>query len=269
MTFAGPKRFYPPPLALSELPAIDAVLLSHDHFDHLDAALVRALHSRDLRWVVPLGVGRWLRPWGIQPERITELDWWDSAVVAGATLTATPARHFSGRGPGSSDRTLWTGWAITGAGRRVYYAGDTAMQHEFAEIGERLGPFDLTMIEVGAYDKLWPDVHLGPEQAVLAHRLVRGAVMLPLHWGLFDLALHGWTEPIERALAAAARDGVRVATPRPGGMVEPASLPEVERWWPSLPWQTAAEAPIRSTGVHIDDSRSVSASPPLRHGATC
>ena len=128
------------------------------------------------------------------------------------------------------------------------------MQNEFAEIGERLGPFDLTMIEVGAYDKLWPDVHLGPEQAVLAHRLVRGEVMLPLHWGLFDLALHGWTEPIERVLAAAARSGVRVAAPRPGGMVEPAHLRPIERWWPTLPWHTAEEAPIRSTGTAIAES---------------
>jgi L-ascorbate metabolism protein UlaG (beta-lactamase superfamily) len=136
----------------------------------------------------------------------------------------------------------------------VYYAGDTAMQNEFVEIGERLGPFELTMIEIGAYDQLWPDVHLGPEQAVAAHRLVRGDVMLPLHWGLFDLALHGWTEPIERLLASAARHGVRVAVPRPGGMVEPTMLRAVERWWPALPWRTAEEDPIRSTGTSIAES---------------
>jgi L-ascorbate metabolism protein UlaG (beta-lactamase superfamily) len=248
VSFAGPKRFYPPPLPLAELPPIDAVVLSHDHFDHLDAALVRALAARNVRWLAPLGVGGWLRKWEVPAGQITELDWWESTTVAGATLTATPARHFSGRGPGSTDRTLWCGWAAAAAGRRVYYAGDTAMQNEFTEIGERLGPFDLTMIEAGAYDKLWPDVHLGPEQAVKAHRLVRGEVMLPLHWGLFDLALHGWTEPIERVLAAAAREGIRVATPRPGGIVDPASLGAQERWWPTVPWQTADEAPIRSTG---------------------
>lgn len=123
------------------------------------------------------------------------------------------------------------------------------MQHEFAEIGERLGPFDLTMIEIGAYDRLWPDVHLGPEQALAAHRLARGAVMLPLHWGTFDLALHGWTEPIERALAGAVADGARVATPRPGGMFEPTVHLPAERWWPALPWRSAAEAQILSTGL--------------------
>jgi L-ascorbate metabolism protein UlaG (beta-lactamase superfamily) len=254
VSFAGPKRFYPPPLPLAELPGVDAIVLSHDHYDHLDEALVRSLVSRGLHWITPLGVGDWLSRWGVPASDVTELDWWEATQVAGVTLTATPARHFSGRRIGSTDRTLWSGFAIATQEHRVYYAGDTAMQNEFAEIGQRLGPFDLTMIEIGAYDKLWPDVHLGPEQAMLAHRLVRGNVMLPLHWGLFDLALHGWTEPIERVLAAAARDGVRVATPRPGGMVELARLRPVERWWPALPWRTADEAPIRSTGTSIAGS---------------
>jgi L-ascorbate metabolism protein UlaG (beta-lactamase superfamily) len=254
VSFAGPKRFYPSPLPLAELPAVDAVVLSHDHFDHLDEGLVRTLASRGLRWVAPLGVGAWLARWGVPESSVTELDWWENTHVAGVTLTSTPARHFSGRGLGSRDRTLWCGWSFATADRRLYYAGDTAMQNEFVEIGERLGPFDLTMIEIGAYDQLWPDVHLGPEQAVAAHRLVRGDAMLPLHWGLFDLALHGWTEPIERLLASAARHGVRVAVPRPGGMVEPGMLRPVERWWPALPWRTAEEDPIRSTGTSIAES---------------
>ena len=254
VSFAGPKRFYPPPLPLAELPSVDAIVLSHDHFDHLEEGFVRTLAARGLRWIAPLGVGDWLTRWGVSADTVTELDWWETTEVSGVTITATPARHFSGRGLGGRDRTLWCGWSFATAERRVYYAGDTALQNEFAEIGVRLGPFDLTMIEVGAYVKLWPDVHLGPEQAVLAHRLVRGDVMLPLHWGMFDLALHGWTEPIERTLAAAARQGVRVAAPRPGGMIEPAALRPVERWWPSLPWRTANEAPIRSTGTSIADS---------------
>jgi L-ascorbate metabolism protein UlaG (beta-lactamase superfamily) len=247
VSFAGPRRFFPPPLPLGELPAVDAVVLSHDHYDHLDREFVQSVAARTLRWIVPLGVGDWLRYWGIAPSDVTELDWWDSTRVGALTLTSTPARHFSGRGLTSADKTLWCGWAVVGEHRRVYYAGDTALQDEFSEIGARLGPFDLTMIEIGAYDALWPDVHLGPEQAVLAHRLVRGDVMLPLHWGTFDLALHGWTEPIERALVAAAKDGVRVATPRPGGIFEPTSALPAERWWPTVPWHTAAEKPIHST----------------------
>jgi L-ascorbate metabolism protein UlaG (beta-lactamase superfamily) len=215
---------------------------------------VESVVARGLRWIVPLGVGDWLRKWGISASDVQELDWWDSTRVGVLTLTSTPARHFSGRGLASADKTLWCGWAVVGEQRRVYYAGDSALQDEFPEIGRRLGPFDLTMIEIGAYDALWPDVHLGPEQAVLAHRLVRGDVMLPLHWGTFDLALHGWTEPIERALVAAAQDGVRVATPRPGGMFEPASHLPGERWWPTVPWHTAAEKPIRSTGVSIPNA---------------
>ena len=254
--FLGPKRFFAPPLALDDLPPIDAVVISHDHYDHLDMPTVKALVARGIRWVAPLGVGAHLRAWGVAERDITELDWWDAVEVRGITLTATPARHFSGRGLADAGRTLWAGWAIAGPTHRVFYSGDTALQDEFLEIGRRLGPFHLTMIEVGAYDALWADVHLGPEQAVLAHRLVRGEVMLPVHWGLFDLALHGWTEPIERVLVAADAQGVRVASPRPGGMVEPARLAAPERWWPAVPWRSAVEAPAQSTGVdHLRANR--------------
>jgi L-ascorbate metabolism protein UlaG (beta-lactamase superfamily) len=160
-----------------------------------------------------------------------------------------PPRHYSGRGLGDANHTLWAGWAFAGPTHRAFYSGDTGLHDEFAEIGRRLGPFDVTMIETGAYDALWADIHLGPEQAVLAHRLVRGDVMLPVHWGLFDLALHGWTEPMERVLAAAAREDVRVATPRPGEMVEPVAIDAPTPWWLPVPWRSAAEAPVRSTGV--------------------
>lgn len=248
-SFLGPKRFFPPPLALAELPSVDAVVISHDHYDHLDLPTVKALLARDLRWIVPLGVRSHLASWGVPEARVTELDWWDSTTVAGLTLTATPARHFSGRGLGDSGRTLWAGWAIVGATHRVFYSGDTALHDELVDIGRLLGPFDLTMIESGAYSALWADVHLGPEQAVLAHQIVRGDVMLPVHWGLFDLALHGWTEPIERVLAAADLHGVRAAAPRPGDMVEPATLGRPIRWWPDVPWESAQEAPVRSSAT--------------------
>ena len=248
-TFLGPKRFFAPPLPLRELPSVDAVVISHDHYDHLDMPTVEALRDRGVRWIVPLGVGAHLERWGVPAARIAELDWWESVEVNGLTLTATPARHFSGRGLADANRTLWAGWAIAGGTHRVFYSGDTALHDELVAIGERLGPFDLTMVESGAYDGLWADVHLGPEQAVLAHRLVRGDVMLPVHWGLFDLALHGWTEPMERVLVAAASQRVRLAAPRPGEMVEPAVLAPIVRWWPAVPWETVQGAPAWSSGV--------------------
>ena len=187
--------------------------------------------------------------WGIPAEQITELDWWQSVLVGSLTITSTPSRHFSGRGLNDQNSTLWSGWALTSPLHRVYYSGDTAFLDDMIEIGARLGPFDLTLIEIGEYDALWSDVHLGPEQAVRANRLVRGRVMLPVHWATFDLALHGWTEPIERMLVAAQREGVRVATPMPGGMVEPAdTLPQI-RWWPDVEWKSVQQQPVFSTGV--------------------
>jgi L-ascorbate metabolism protein UlaG (beta-lactamase superfamily) len=248
-TFMGPRRFFAPPLPLAELPAVDVVVISHDHYDHLDMPTIRVLAARGARFAVPLGVGAHLRAWGVPEERIVELDWWASTDVGGIRLTATPARHFSGRGLADQGRTLWAGWAFTGPRHRVFYSGDTALHDALAEIGRRLGPFHLTMIETGAYSALWSDVHLGPEQAVRAHELVRGDVLLPVHWGLFDLALHGWTEPVERVLVAAQAAGVRVAAPRPGDRVEPATLGAPVRWWPAVPWQGVREAPAWSTGV--------------------
>ncbi len=250
-TWAGPKRFYPPPLPLSELPAIDAIVMSHDHYDHLDWPTVVALgRQTDAPFLVPLGVGAHLEHWGIAAERIVELDWWQSHSLRGLTFVATPARHFSGRSVTFSDRdaTLWAGWALIGPKHRVYYSGDTAMFAGFEQIGEQLGPFDVTLIECGAYSALWADVHLGPEQAVLAHQRVRGSWLIPVHWGLFDLALHGWTEPIERVAAAARDAGVKLATPRPGqSFVFEQDAAGGERWWPDVPWTPAAEAPVVSS----------------------
>jgi L-ascorbate metabolism protein UlaG (beta-lactamase superfamily) len=253
-SFAGPKRFYPPPLPIAELPPLDAIVISHDHYDHLDHQTVLALARRPGRFLVPLGVGADLEAWGVAAERIVELDWWEEARVGALVFTATPARHFSGRWLGDDGQTLWAGWAIRGPLHRAFYSGDTALFPGFADIGERLGPFDLTMIETGAYDALWADVHLGPEQAVIAHQLVRGRVLLPVHWGLFDLALHGWTEPVERIIAAAERANVRVLVPRPGELVTlsgsaPSESAGPTRWWPALPWRPVEEAPAWSSNV--------------------
>ncbi|MDT7856117.1 MBL fold metallo-hydrolase [Rubrivirga sp. S365] len=245
----GVRRFFEPPLPLDQVPSLDAVLVTHDHYDHLDWQTVRALVPSVPRWLVPLGVGAHLEAWGVPADRITELDWWEEATVAGLRVVATPARHFSGRTLGDRDRTLWCGWAVLGRDRRVYVTGDGGYQAAFAEVGRRLGPFDATLVEVGAYNALWADIHMGPEQAVRAVQDARGGLMLPVHWGTFDLALHGWTEPVERALVAAGAAGVPTAVPRPGESVFPFAPPPPERWWPDLDWQTAAEAPVVSGGV--------------------
>ena len=245
----GVSRFHAPPLPLSEVPDLDAVVLTHDHYDHLDAATVRQLADRVPRWVMPLGVGAHLEAWGVEAERITELDWWDRAEVSGIELVCTPARHFSGRGLTNRNRTLWSGWAFLGSERRVYATGDGGMQHAFAEVGERLGPFDATLAEIGAYNADWADIHMGPEQAVRAVQDARGGLLIPVHWGTFNLAFHGWTEPAERIWVAAESAGVELAIPRPGESVIPNAPEPVTRWWPEQPWKTAEEAPVVSTGV--------------------
>ncbi len=248
-SWIGPARFFQPPLALADLPHIDAVVISHDHYDHLDMGTVRALSAQGTRYIVPLGIGASLASWDVPAALITELDWWESIPVGSLTITATPSRHFSGRWVHDADQTLWAGWSIASSRSRVYYSGDTALLDDMETIGARLGPFDIALIEIGEYDALWSDVHLGPEQAVRASRLVNASVMLPVHWATFDLALHGWTEPIERTLVAAAHEGVHVATPMPGGSVDPSlALPD-RRWWPQLPWQRMEQAPAYSTSV--------------------
>ncbi|HEX8819821.1 MAG TPA: MBL fold metallo-hydrolase [Archangium sp.] len=247
LTWVGPQRWYAPPLALEELPPIDVVVISHDHYDHLDYPTLVAMKDWDTTFVVPLGVGAHLASWEVPEARIVELDWWERTRVRGLEVVATPSRHASGRTGIDKDATLWAGFALLGPQHRVYYSGDTGLFPAMKDIGARLGPFDVTMIEVGQYHSAWPDWHIGPEQAVLAHRMVQGRVLLPVHWGLFTLAVHGWTEPIERVLAAAQRAGDTVVVPRPGQSIEPGALPALERWWPSLPWETAEQHPIIST----------------------
>ena len=245
----GPKRFFAPPLPLDQLPKLDAVILSHDHYDHLDMDTIRQLAKTPVTFVVPLGVGAHLLRWGVDASRIVELDWWDSHTVGKVRLVATPARHGSGRSLTDRDATLWASWCLLGPTHRVYFSGDGGYSPTFAEIGRRFGPFDLTLMESGAYNTEWSDFHLGPEQAVAAHRDLRGKLLLPIHWGTFVLAPHGWTEPVERLRVAAGKHGTALALPRPGEPVEPSSPspPLVKRWWPRIPWRTAAQSPVVAT----------------------
>ncbi|WP_099245963.1 MBL fold metallo-hydrolase [Mycobacterium sp. shizuoka-1] len=228
----GPQRLHPVPTPLESLPALDAVVVSHDHYDHLDMDTVLALaRTQRAPFVVPLGVGAHLRQWRIPPERIIELDWNEQTRIGDLTLVCTPARHFSGRFL-SRNTTLWSSWAIIGPQHRAYFGGDTGYTSSFAQIGADHGPFDLTLMPIGAYNTAWPDIHMNPEEAVRAHRDVTDAgLLVPIHWCTFRLAPHPWAEPVERMLLAADDAGVRTAVPRPGGRVVTATAGAIDPWW--------------------------------------
>jgi L-ascorbate metabolism protein UlaG (beta-lactamase superfamily) len=233
-TLVGPKRFHAPPIALAELPHVDVVVISHDHYDHLDMATVRTLAAKGTHFAVPLGIGAHLERWKVPAAQIHELDWRQTVQLNGLSLTSTPARHYSGRNPLHGNETLWSSWVIAGPRHRVFFSGDSGYSPHFAAIGSTYGPFDLTLIKIGASDPTWAEIHMTPEEAIRTHQDVRGRVMLPVHWATFNLAFHPWREPPDRALAAARKAGVTIVIPRPGELVEPeAGLPTQELWWAS------------------------------------
>jgi len=232
--WAGPKRFFPPPLALHDLPPIDAVIISHDHYDHLGASTVRNLATlpqlQHARWITTLGVDKILHGLGVDPTRSTALNWTDKVTVGSITVTALPARHFSGRSLFNRFETLWASFAIVGPTHRIYYGADSGEWDGFSEIGKEFSPFDLTMLEIGAADPLWPDVHMGPEGAVRSFRALGShGLFMPIHWGLFDLALHNWTTPIESVCAV---EGLQIWSPTPGIPSEVLPNEEIRSdWW--------------------------------------
>ncbi len=231
--FVGPKRFQPVPVPLRSMPDIDLALVSHDHYDHLDYPTIRQLAKRDTPFVTSLGVGAHLEAWGVRPERITELDWWQSYAVPGTdlTVTAAPSQHFSGRGLKDRNATLWSSLVLRSARHTVFFSGDTGLTTEYQVIRDRLGPFDLVMLEVGAYHPAWGDIHLGPDNAVKAHALLGGGPFLPIHWGTFSLAMHAWDQPAERLLELAQKGNLQLVMPRLGEPVEPSHQKAAESWW--------------------------------------
>ena len=232
----GPRRFHPPPIALADLPMIDAVLISHDHYDHLDMDTVRHLAARGSRFFVPLGVGAHLERWGVPPAQIEELAWWEERTLGGVRFVCTPTRHYSGRGLRDHSATLWSSWSAIGPQHRFFYSGDTGYSTLFQEIGSRLGPFDMAFIKIGAYGPgaAWVDIHMPPEQSVHVLRDVRAKRMFPVHWSTFNLAYHDWDEPIRRAVAEARRTGVELVTPRLGEWVDADLAFASTPWWEAV-----------------------------------
>ncbi len=228
----GPRRLHPVPAPLEALPAIDAVIISHDHYDHLDIDTIKQLaRTQRAKFFVPLGIGAHLRTWHIPADRIVELDWNESAQLGELTLVCTPARHFSGRFL-TRNVTLWSSWALIGPSHRAFFGGDTGYSKSFADIGADHGPFDLTLMPVGAYHPGWPDIHMNPEDAVRAHRDVTDAgLLVPIHWATFRLAPHPWAQPIERLVKAAESESLQVAVPKPGQRVLPETASAIDPWW--------------------------------------
>jgi L-ascorbate metabolism protein UlaG (beta-lactamase superfamily) len=236
--WAGPKRFFPPTLPLEEMPAIDGVLISHDHYDHLGKQTIQQLSKlktfANARWITSRGVGKLLEGFGVAGRQIVELDWTQSvALDRGCVITSLPARHFSGRSLFNRFETLWASFVIKGGGRSVYYGADSGWWEGFAEIGAVYGPFDLTMLEIGAFNELWKDIHMGPDGAARAYAALggpeRAGLLMPIHWGLFDLALHGWRQPIERLLEIVTAQEWPLFAPEPGLPTEIAAVQS--NWW--------------------------------------
>jgi L-ascorbate metabolism protein UlaG (beta-lactamase superfamily) len=250
----GPARLHAVPIDVAELPRLDAIVISHDHYDHLDLPTVRKLvGSQGAPFLVPIGIGAHLRGWGVPEDRIIELDWDEQATVGRLTLTCTESRHFSGRGL-RRNTTLWCSWAITGPDHRVYFGGDTGYTQAFTGIGERYGPFDVTVLPIGAYGDQWPDIHLNPEEAVQAHRDLRGDLFVPIHWATFDLALHTWEEPVERLVTAG--QGLRIAVPRPGQRIDVGQSPPPDGWWRTLGDPVAVRQPGAASAIRVTPAAS-------------
>lgn len=231
-SFMGPKRFFDNPVSIDNLPAIDYILLSHDHYDHLDKNSIIQLAQKKIPILTMLGVGQRLINWGIDKSLVTEMDWWQSIEPGeGFIITAAPTRHFSGRWLNDRFTTLWGSFAIKSPNYNIYFGADSGYYDGFRLIGEKLGPFDLTLLEIGAYNEDWAAIHMGPEAAVQAHKDVKGKLLMPLHWGTFSLAFHPWKEPVERVIKAAEAKEVSILLPAPGQTYNIANGAYVSKWW--------------------------------------
>ncbi len=230
--FWGPKRFFKNPLNKNKIPHLDGVLISHDHMDHLDKNIVKYLSQKGVPFYVPIGVDHILKSWKVPENQIFATDWHDSILIGDSIkLTSLPVVHFSGRGIFDRNKSQWTSWVVEGKKEKIYFGGDSGYHEGFKEIGERYGPFDMTFLEIGAYDKNWDKIHLGPELAVRAHIDLQGNILLPIHWGAYDLAVHSWKEPVERLIKEAQKKRVNIALPKPGQVLSENNFMINSRWW--------------------------------------
>ena len=231
--FAGPRRFQPSPVEIEQLPELDAVIVSHDHYDHLDKPSIEKLARRDVPFFTSLGVGVHLEKYGVAPARITELDWWETARVpeSDVVITAAPSQHFSGRGLRDRNRTLWSSFVVKGPKHSVFFSGDTGLTQEYAEVRQRLGPFDAVLLEIGAWHESWGQIHLGPANALKALELLGGGLLLPVHWGTYNLAMHAWDEPAETLFELAPKANAKVMMPIMGLPTEPNRYEGLVPWW--------------------------------------
>ena len=236
--FVGPKRFHQSPISIDELPDIKGVILSHNHYDHLDKAAIKQLKDKVEHFYTPLGVGEELIKWGVARNKISQLDWWQSIKVKQTTLTATPAQHFSGRAFSDGNQSLWSSWSVKAEHGSFFFSGDTGYFDQFAVIGDKLGPFDVAFMETGAYNQMWSEIHMHPQQSAQAHLDVKAKYMVPIHNGTFDLSLHTWTDPFERISEWASEYDIALLTPKMGQLVQLQDVQglteKAQRWWQNI-----------------------------------
>jgi len=232
--FFGRKRFSKNYVVNPEdLDTIDAIIISHDHYDHLDYSSIKKLKDKTKRFITPLGVASHLRSWNIPEDKITELNWWQKTQIDSIQLVLTPSQHFSGRGLSDRNTTLWGSWTILGTKNKIYFSGDGGYGPHFSEIGEKYGPFDLALMECGQYNQKWHDIHMFPEETLQASKDIGAKNVLPVHWGAFTLALHDWTDPVERAVKVAKEQNIHLITPTIGQnlIIDSLSNLKTSKWW--------------------------------------
>lgn len=230
----GPKRFHKTPIDIEHLPEIDAVVISHNHYDHLDKASIKQLTNKVKRFIVPLGNANDLMAWGVDSSKISEVDWWQTTQIGDLEIIATPSQHFSGRGITDKDKTLWASYVIRSQESNIHFSGDTGYFKGFKEIGDKYGPFDMTLVETGAYHPDWAEIHMLPEQSLQAHIDLKGKRMMPIHNGTFSLALHSWKDPFDQISKLSEQHNVALLTPKMGEALTINGREETLSWWKSI-----------------------------------